>query len=162
MFSQWNLHFLVHWRSVFLTLRKTTFSNVCVTSVSSPVLYQWEHLFVFFVLQAAVVCPNVMGWRSAMHFNRGISGVLAFSLSEHNKPSPSESMSRSGFWRYSHRSRSHCSDEAPTPGEVRHSICKLRNRCAVGSDGILPELLKYTEEPGSISLQSLCVLQLSY
>jgi len=124
------------------------------------VWHQWVHqffisesiFFVLFVLQAAVVCPNVMGWRSAMHFNRGISGVLAFSLSEHNKPSPSESMSRSGFWRYSHRSRSHCSDEAPMPGEVRHAICKLRNRCAVGSDGILPELLKYTEEPVSISL----------
>jgi len=104
-------------------------------------------------------CYGVKVSHAVQQRNLWSVGILSI---EHNKPSPSESMSRSGFWRYSHRSRSHCSDEAPTPGEVRHSICKLRNRCAVGSDGILPELLKYTEEPGSISLQSLCVLQLSY
>ena len=46
------------------------------------------------------------------------------------------------------------SDDAPTLGEVRRAIRKLRNRRA-GSDGIQPELFKYAEEPVSASLHSL-------
>jgi len=45
-------------------------------------------------------------------------------------------------------------DDAPTLGEVRHAIRKLKNGRAAGSDGIQPELLKYAEEPVSISLHS--------
>ena len=47
------------------------------------------------------------------------------------------------------------SDDAPTLGEVRRAIRKLRNGRAAGSDGIQPELLKYAEEPVSASLHSL-------
>jgi len=47
------------------------------------------------------------------------------------------------------------SDDAPTLGEVRRAIRKLRNGRAAGSDGIQPELLKYAEEPVSVSLHSL-------
>ena len=48
-------------------------------------------------------------------------------------------------------------DDAPTLGEVRRAIRKLKNGRAAGSDGIQPELLKYAEEPVSISLHSLFV-----
>jgi len=58
--------------------------------------------------------------------------VLALSLPEHTVP-----------------------DDAPTLGEVRRAIQKLKNGRAAGSDGIQPELLKYAEEPVSISLHSL-------
>ena len=47
------------------------------------------------------------------------------------------------------------SDDAPTLGEVRRAIRKLRNGRAARSDGIQPELLKYAEEPVSTSLHSL-------
>ena len=46
------------------------------------------------------------------------------------------------------------SDDAPTLGEVRRATRKLRNGRADGSDGIQPELLKYAEEPVSVSLHS--------
>ena len=48
------------------------------------------------------------------------------------------------------------SDDEPTLGEVRRAIRKLRNGRPAGSDGIQPELLKYAEEPVSVSSLSLC------
>jgi len=43
----------------------------------------------------------------------------------------------------------------PTLDEVLRAIWKLKNGRAAGSDGIQPELLKYAEEPVSISLHTL-------
>ena len=46
------------------------------------------------------------------------------------------------------------SDDAPTLGEVRRAIRKLRNGRAAGLDGIQPELLKYASQ--CLSSLSLC------
>ena len=45
--------------------------------------------------------------------------------------------------------------DAPTPGEVRRAIRKLRNGRAPGPDGIQPELLKYAEAPVGSALHAL-------
>ena len=42
-------------------------------------------------------CPNVAGRRSVTPFNGGNLGVLALSLSERIEPSPSDTVSKSGF-----------------------------------------------------------------
>jgi len=64
-------------------------------------------------------------------------------------------MSRSGFRRCSAVPDLTVPDDAPTLDEVRRAIRKMKNGRAAGSDGIQPELLKYAEEPVSISLHSL-------